>query len=60
MISLLVTLIIIGVVWYFVNRLPMESTIRTIVQVGFVLLAIFVILGAFGVGPGIGLPRFNT
>lgn len=55
MISLLITLIVLGIVWYLVDRIPMEPTIRTIVHIIFVLIAIFILLGAFGVGPGIGL-----
>lgn len=55
MISLLITLIVLGVVWYLVDRLPMEPTIKMIVRIIFILIALFVLLGAFGIGPGIGL-----
>jgi hypothetical protein len=55
-ISLIVTLIVLGLVWWLVKLLPLPQPIGSIVQVLFIILAIVVVLSAFGIIPNFGIP----
>lgn len=59
LISLIVTLIVMGLVWWLVQLLPLPHPIGAIVQVLFIILAIVVVLSAFGILPGIALPHIK-
>lgn len=49
MLSLIATLIVIGVIFYFINLIPMASPFPEIIRVVAVLIAIVLILRAFGI-----------
>ena len=49
MISLLVTLIVLGVVFFFIEMLPLAHPFPTIVRVVAVLIALVVILNFLGI-----------
>ncbi len=52
MISLIVTLIILGVVFYFVEMIPMADPFPKIVKVVAIIIAVLVVLQFFGVSTG--------
>ena len=54
-ITLIVSLILLGLIWWLVSMIPLPAPIGQIVQVLFILLAIFVVLSAFGIIPGVPL-----
>lgn len=59
MITLLVTLIIIGVLLYLVNTLiPMDGKIKTVINVVVLILVLLFVLQSFGVLPALG--HINT
>jgi hypothetical protein len=47
-ISIVVYLILIGVALYLVNLIPMDATIRKVIQVIVIVLVILAVLQAFG------------
>lgn len=50
MITLLITLVVIGfVVWLLTTYIPMEPMFRSIILVVAVLVALFVVMRAFGI-----------
>jgi uncharacterized membrane protein YiaA len=53
MISLLLTLILIGVVIYLVGLIPMDARIMQLIRVVGIILAVLVVLDAFGVITGV-------
>lgn len=55
LISLIITLIIIGVALYLINLLPMDATIKQIVRVLVILAALLYVLRAFGYGSSLHL-----
>ena len=55
-ISLIVTLLVLGLIWWLISFLPLPSPFGQIVQVLFVILAILAVLSAFGVVSGSGIP----
>jgi hypothetical protein len=55
-ITLIVYLIVLALVYWLVSLLPLPAPFGLIVRVLFVLLAILVVLSAFGIVDG-GLPR---
>jgi len=55
-IGLLVTLIIVGVILYIVSLIPMDATIKRIIQVLVILLVILWVLSAFGLLPHGSIP----
>ena len=55
MINLLVILVIIGVLLYCVELLPMNATIKRIIQVVACLVAFLYVLQAFGIWHGMPL-----
>lgn len=60
MISILITLIVIGVVLYLVELIPMDATIKRIIQIVAILLVVIWLLSSFGVLGGAGFgPRFG-
>ena len=52
LISLIVTLVIIGVVLYLLQLIPMDGTIKQIIHVVIILCVILWLLQAFGVVTG--------
>lgn len=58
-ITLIVSLIVLGLIWWLVQMIPLPAPIAQIVQVLFVLLAIVMVLGAFGIIPGVSLPHIR-
>ena len=57
-ITLIVYLIVLGLLYYLVSLIPLPAPFGQIVQVLFVLLAILVVLSAFGFVSG-GLPHIR-
>ena len=55
LVNLLLTLIILGIIYWLVTFIPLPSPFPQIVQGLFIILAIVVILSALGVIPGGGL-----
>lgn len=51
LVSLIVTLIVIGVVLYLVELIPMDATIKRIIQVLVILCVVLWLLSSFGVLP---------
>lgn len=51
LITLIVTLVIIGVCLYILNLLPMDATIKTIIRVLVILFAFLYVLSALGFLP---------
>lgn len=50
LVAFLVTLIILGIVWYLVYRfIPMPEVIKTVINIVLVLVVIFMLLALFGV-----------
>ena len=47
LISVIVTLIVIGLLWFLVGLLPLPAPIKSIVDVAFIIIAIIVVLGLF-------------
>ncbi len=58
MIALPLTLIIVGVVLYLVETLPMDSTIKVVIRVVVVILVCLWMLRAFGVAD-VSLPNLR-
>jgi hypothetical protein len=57
MVALIIWLIVIGIAAWLVNSyIPLPQPFKTLVNIGFVLLALFVIVNAFGLLNS-GLPR---
>lgn len=52
MISLLLTLVLIGVIAYLVCLIPMDDGVRRVIRVVAIILAVLVALQAFGVISG--------
>ncbi len=48
-VSLIATLVVLGLLWYLISLIPLPSPFPEIIKVLFILAAIFVVLGAFGV-----------
>lgn len=55
MTSLIVTLIILGVVFYFVDMIPMADPFPRIIKVIAIILAVLLVLRFLGVATGINL-----
>lgn len=50
LVAFLLTLIILGIVWYLVYRfIPMPEVIKTVINIVLVLVVIFMLLALFGV-----------
>lgn len=58
LISLLVVLVVVGLLLYLVNSLPMDGTIKTVIRVVVVLAVVLWLLEAFGLISG-GALRFG-
>ena len=56
LISLIITLVIVGVVLYLINLIPMDATIKTIIRVLVILFVLLWLLNGLGFlptnGPG--------
>lgn len=59
LIGLIVYLVIFGLIWWLVGMLPLPAPVAQIVRVLFVILLILIILSAFGLVPGLHLPRIR-
>lgn len=57
MISLIITLIVLGIIFYFISLIPMASPFPEIIKVIAVVLALLIILQFFGIATGI--PAIN-
>ncbi len=52
LISIIITLVVVGLLLYLVDRIPMDGTIKTIIRVIVILMVIIWLLQQFGlVGP---------
>lgn len=51
LISLIIWLVILGVVFYFLESIPMDPTFKTGIRIVAILIVLLVILNAFGVMP---------
>ncbi len=49
MIALIVTLLVIGMLLYLIEQLPMDPAIRTIIRLVVLLCVVLYVLSAFGV-----------
>lgn len=47
-VSLIVTLIVLGLIWWLVDMLPIPSPIANIIRGLFLILAVVIVLNAFG------------
>jgi hypothetical protein len=60
LISLVLVLVIVGVALWLINRfIPMQSTIKTILNVVVVIVVIFWLLSAFGIIDGLDTIRIG-
>lgn len=57
MITLIITLIVLGLVYWAISFLPITDPFLTIIKVIFILIAIVAVLNAFGVHTGFNLLR---
>ena len=55
--TLIVYLVVIGLLWWLTTLLPLPAPFPLIIQVLFVIAAILLLLGAFGILPGLTVPR---
>jgi hypothetical protein len=55
-VNLLVWAVVLGIVWWLVNMLPLPDPMATIVRVLFICLAILIVLSVFGL-VNTGLPK---
>lgn len=53
MVTLIVTLVVLGLLFWLLTLLPLPDPFPTILKVVFILIAIYVVLGAFGVLPAL-------
>ena len=53
MISLLVTVIVLGLIFYCVQLIPMPAPFPLVVRILFILVLIFILLNAFGLASGL-------
>lgn len=51
-VSLIISLIVLGLIWWLVSFIPLPEPFGQIVRVLFIILAVFVVLSAFGIVPG--------
>ena len=55
-VSIIVTLLVLGLIWWLISFLPIPAPFGQIIQVLFIILAILAVLSVFGVGSGLGIP----
>ena len=55
-VSLILTVLVLGLVWWLLSLLPLPAPFSNILRVLFILLAIVLVLGAFKVVPGLEVP----
>ncbi len=61
MIQLLVILVLIGILLYFLNQLPVDPWMRTVIRVVAIICVIFYLLTAFGLlNLDVPVPRFGA
>lgn len=56
MIGLILGLVVLGVILYFIEQLPMDATIKLLIRVVIIICVIYFLLTAFGV-VDLPLPR---
>lgn len=56
MISIIITLVVLGLVYWLITLLPLPDPFPLILKVVFIILAILVVLQALGINTGITLP----
>ena len=56
MIELLITLVAIGVIVYLIGLIPMDGNIKKVIQVVAVIVAVLIVLRAFGLNVPLRLP----
>lgn len=56
--SLIISLIVLGVVFYFIDMIPMAEQFQKIIKVVAIILAVVMVLQFLGVNTG--LPAFNA
>ena len=59
LISLVVVLIVVGLLLWAVQQIPMDATIRTIIRVVVIVAVCVWLLSAFGLLGGLEVPRFR-
>jgi len=59
MIQLLILLVVLGLVLYLVNQLPIDNTIKLVIRVVAILILIIWLLGAVGIVSMTEMPRFR-
>ncbi len=52
MISLIITIVILGLVYWAVSLIPLPDPFPTIVKILFILIAVMILLQAFGIPTG--------
>lgn len=52
MISLLIGLILLGVVWYLIDTIPMKPQVKVVITVVMVIILIGIVLQFLGIGLG--------
>jgi hypothetical protein len=52
MIGLLLALVILGVVWYLIDSIPMKPQVKTVITVVMIVILIGIVLQFLGVGLG--------
>ena len=55
--TLIVYLVVLGLLWWLTTLLPLPAPFPLIIQVLFVIAAILLLLGAFGILPGLSVPH---
>lgn len=55
MITLIVTLVILGLVFWAITFLPIPEPFMTIIKVVFIILALIVLLNALGINTGLSI-----
>ena len=60
MISLIITLVVVGLLLWLISLIPMDATIHTIIRVVVIICVVFYLLQAFGVlGRDLPVPRLR-
>lgn len=59
MISLIIALVVLGIIFYLVEMIPMAAPFPTLVRVVAIIIAVVLILQFLGIDVGGSLSRFN-
>ena len=55
--TLIIYLVVLGLLWWLTTLLPLPAPFPLIIQVLFVIAAILLLLGTFGILPGLSVPH---